>query len=82
VVQERKFFEDLSKFSLFYPLLGPKRGHPFYLNISESPSPKHVFYQVWLKLANWFVRRSHLKEKVDERRTDGGRSVMAFGQMS
>jgi len=34
-----KIFEDLSKFSLFCPLLGPKRSQPFYLTISESPSP-------------------------------------------
>jgi len=46
-VHEKKIFEDLSKFSL----LGPKRCHPLYLNKSESPSPRHVFSQVWLKLA-------------------------------
>jgi len=39
-------FEDLSKFSLFCPLLGPKRGQPLYLNKSEYPSPKHVSYQM------------------------------------
>jgi len=45
-------FEDLSKFS-------------FILNKFESPSTKHVSYQVWLKLAWWFLRRSHLKENFD-----------------
>jgi len=39
VVHQKKIFEDLSKFSLFFPLLGPKGGQPLYLNKSESPSP-------------------------------------------
>jgi len=51
VVTEKKIFEYLSKFSLFFLLLGPKRGQPLYFNISESPSPKHISYQIWLKLA-------------------------------
>jgi len=29
VVYEKKTFEDLSKFSLFCPLLGPKGAKPF-----------------------------------------------------
>jgi len=32
VVYEKKNFEDLAKFSLFWPLLGPERGQPLYLN--------------------------------------------------
>jgi len=51
VVHEKKIFKDLSKFSLFCPLLGPKRGQPLDMNKSESPSLNHVFHQVWLKLA-------------------------------
>jgi len=70
VVHEKKIFEDLTKFFLFCPLLGPKRGQSLSLNKSESPSLNHVSHQVWLKLAKWFVRRSCLKEKVN-RRTDG-----------
>jgi len=50
VVHEKKNFEVLSKLSLFCPLLDAKRGQPLYLNKSVSPSPKHVSYQVWLKL--------------------------------
>jgi len=50
-------------FPYFFPLLGPKSGQPLYLNKSESPSPKHVSCQVWLKLAKW-LRRSCLKGKV------------------
>jgi len=76
VVHEKKIFEDLSKFSLFCPLLGPKRGQPLYLNKSESPSPKNVSYQVWLKLAKWFLR-SRLKETVDTGRTTDGHCAMA-----
>jgi len=59
VVHEKKIFEDLSKFSLF----GPKRDQPLYLNMSESPSSKHVSCQVWLILAQWFLRRSRLKKQ-------------------
>jgi len=43
VVHENKIFEDLSKFSL----LGPKRAPLF----EQIWFPKHVSYQVWLKLA-------------------------------
>jgi len=42
VVHEKKIFEDLTKFSLFSPLMGPKRGQPLFMNKSESPSLKHV----------------------------------------
>jgi len=42
VVYEKKIFEDLSKFSLNLPLIGPKRSQSLYLNKSESPSPKYV----------------------------------------
>jgi len=68
VIHEKKIFEDLSNFSLFCPLLGVKRGQSLYLNKSESPSPKHFSYQDWLKLAYWFLRRSRLKEKIDDGR--------------
>jgi len=40
VVQEKKIFEDLTKVSLFCPLLGPKRGQPLYSNL--NPFPKHI----------------------------------------
>jgi len=84
--------EDFSRFIkivLTLPLLGQKRGQPLYLNKFESRSPKHVSCQVWLKLAQWFLRRSRLKEKVDAGRTDGRTDAapyhklsMAFGQVS
>jgi len=40
VVHEKMIFEDLSKVSLFCPLVGPTSGQPLYLNKSESPFPK------------------------------------------
>jgi len=54
------------------PLIGP-----FYLIKSKSLSPKHVSYQVWLKLAWWFWRRSDLKEKFDAGGTTDGRTTDA-----
>jgi len=78
VVHEKKIFEDLSKLSLFCP----KRGQPLYLNISEFPSPKHDSYQVWLKLAQWFLRRSQLKEKLTDADAEAGRIMMAIAHLS
>jgi len=38
VVHEKKIFEDLSKFSLYCPLLGRKRVSPFtWLNLNPHP---------------------------------------------
>jgi len=37
----RNILKVLSKFSLFFPLLGPK-GPAALIKQSESPSPKHV----------------------------------------
>jgi len=47
---EKKSFEDLLKISLFYPVLSHKRGQPFYVKKIWIPVPKHVSYQMWLKL--------------------------------
>ena len=33
---------------------------PFHLNKLKSSSPRDAFYQVWLKLAQWFYRRRFL----------------------
>jgi len=70
VVHEKNIFEDLTEVSFFCPLFASKSGQHLYFNKSESPSPKHVSYQVWLKLAYWFLRRSHLNQKVDAGGTD------------
>jgi len=42
VVHEKKIFEDLSKFSIFCPLLGPKRGQPLFEQI-WIPIPQGCF---------------------------------------
>jgi len=67
----------LSKFPVFCPLNGPLSTKPLDLYKSESPSPKNGSYQVWLKLAWWFLRRSRLKEKLmpDRRRTTDRRTM-------
>jgi len=50
-----EYFEYLIKIILILPVIGPqKRPVPL---LNKFPSPKHVFYQVWLKLASWFLRR-------------------------
>jgi len=69
--------QDLSNFSLFCPLLDPKRGQLLYLKHSESPSPKR------LQIAKWFLRISRLKEKLtddndDDNTTNDGRIEMAI----
>jgi len=40
------------------------QNQPLDLYKSESPSSKNVSYKAWMKLAWWFLRRSHLKEKL------------------
>jgi len=61
------------KIFMIVPLIGPQKG-PVPL-FEQSPYPKHVSYQVWLKLDQWFLRKCHLKENL--RRTDDGRWAMA-----
>jgi len=51
VVHKKTIFEDLSKFSLFCPLLGPKGDQPLYLDNLNPHLPSNVSYQIWLKLA-------------------------------
>jgi len=52
-----------------YLLRGPKKDQPLYLNTSESPGPNDASYQVRIKLALCFLRRS-FHEKIDRRTTD------------
>ena len=45
----------------YYIIISPwKRGGGLHLNKFESPSPKDALCQVWLKLAQWFLRRRFL----------------------
>ena len=50
-------------------------------NNLNSPSPKDVLYQVWLKLAQWFLRRSRKCEKFTDGRTDGGQNAFGSGEL-
>ena len=43
-----------------------------HLNKHESPSPKDALCQVWLKLAQWFLRIRWKYKKFTDRWTDGG----------
>jgi len=49
------------QFVFILPLIWLQKGDNPYLNISESPFPKHVAHQVWLKLVLPFLRR-HIRK--------------------
>ena len=50
-------FLILSMFSLFRNYLPLEKGRALHLNKLKSPSSKVALCQVWLKLAQWFLRR-------------------------
>ena len=50
-----KFRQCIFSISEFSPF---GKGGGLHLNKLESPSPKDALCQVWLKLAQWFLRRS------------------------
>ena len=56
--------EDFLNFSNVFLLFGNylpfKKGVGLQLNKLESPSPRDTLCQVWLKMAQWFWRRSFL----------------------
>jgi hypothetical protein len=54
----RRFFNNFSVFLLFCYYLPLEKGYPFPLNKFEFLSPKDELWQVWLKLVQWFWRRS------------------------
>ena len=54
----RKFLKFVNVFLLFRYYLPLEKGVAIHLNKIESPSPKDALCQVWLKLAQWFWRRS------------------------
>ena len=57
VVLEKKIFYTSSMyFRYFCNNLPLEKGGVLHLNKLESPSPKDVLCQVWLKLAQWFWR--------------------------
>jgi hypothetical protein len=81
----RRFLKKkFSVFLLFCYYLPLERGNPLHLNKLESPSPKDDMRKVWLKLAQWFWRRSwkckslQTDDQTDgqtDRRTDGQKAI-------
>ena len=57
------------------------KAGPLHLNKLESPSPKDALCQVWLKLAQWFWRRTWKCEKLTDRQRDEGRQVTSSGEL-
>ena len=55
---EEIFLISLMYFRYFCNNLPLEMGWVLHLNKLESPSPKDALCQVWLKLAQWFLRRS------------------------
>ena len=53
----RRFYNFVIVFSLFRNYLPFEKDMALHLNKLESPSPKDALCQVWLKLAQWFLRR-------------------------
>ena len=56
--------EDLKilwKYFCYFGIISPfKKGMTLHLNKIDSPSPKNALWEVWLKLARWFLRRGTL----------------------
>ena len=57
VVLKKKIFRFVNVFPLFPYYLPLEKGVALRLNKLESPSRKDALCQVWLKLAQWFLRR-------------------------
>jgi hypothetical protein len=63
--------EDFLEIQCFFYSFAMK-GDPLHLNKLEFPPPKDDFCQVWLKLAEWFWRRSRkCKSLQTDRQTNG-----------
>jgi hypothetical protein len=72
----RRFLKISSIFLLFCYYLPLERGIPLHLNNPETPPPKDDLCQVWLKLAQWFRRRSFtVTDSLADRRTDNLASI-------
>ena len=73
----RRFFKNFSVFLLFCYYLPLGKGVLLHLNNFESPPPKDDLCQVWLKLDQWFWRRSRKCKSLqtDGRKDDGQRAI-------
>ena len=65
----RRFLNDTTLFLHFRDYLPFEGGLVLHMNKLEAPSPKDDVYQVWLNLAQRFLRRSRKCEKLTDRQT-------------
>jgi len=72
VVHEKKIFEDLSKFSLFCPLLGSKWGQPPLFEQIWIPIYQACFLPTLVEIGLVVLEKKSFKGK-SWRRTDDGR---------
>jgi hypothetical protein len=82
----RRFLKIFSVFLLFAIISPWRKAIPFILTI-YNPLPKDDLCQVWLKLAQWFWRRSRKCKSLqtDERtdgQTDDGQRVIRIAHLS
>jgi hypothetical protein len=64
-----------------------ERGNPLHLNKLESPFSKDDLCHAWLKLAQWFWRRSRKCKSLQtdrrtDRQTDDGQKVIRIAHLS
>jgi hypothetical protein len=79
----RRFLKIFSVFLLFCYYLPLERGNPLHLNKLESPFPKDDLCQVWLKLAQWFWRRSRkCKSLQTDGQMDDGQKAIRIAHLS
>ena len=70
LVLKKKIFKYFNVCSLFRDYLPLEKNGARHFNNLESSLPKDALYQVWLKLAQWFLRRRWKCEKFTDGRTD------------
>ena len=68
-----RFLNFANLFSLFRNFFHLEQGVDFYFSKLEFPLYKDALCQVWLKLAQWFLRRRWKCEKFTDRRTTDNR---------
>ena len=84
--EEKDSFNSLNVFSPFGNYLPLGKGGALHLKKIKSPSSKNALYQVWLKLALWFWRRTWKCEKFMKTptttTTDNGQILMKKAHLS
>ena len=83
LVLEKKIFKNFQYFLLFCDYLPLEKSNPLGFNNLESPPPKDDLCQVWLKLAQWFWRRSRkCKSLQTDKQTDDGQRAIRIAHLS